>query len=463
MIWTEVEGAGDTPSGRDRHSMTVFADGTVVLFGGVGSDFYNDVYSLTVSGTGASWVRLTNAGDIPGARSEHTMTAFADGIAVLFGGFDGSSDYLDDVYSLTVSGTHATWASLTSQGDTPSAPRGHSMTALADGTVVLLGGDGYSYLNVHTVTVSGTTASWVRLTSAGDTPAARAYHTMTALADGTAVLFGASGVDGYLDDVHTLTVSTTSASWVRLTSAGDTPAARAFHTMTALADGTAVLFGASGVDGYLDDVHTLTVSGTTCIVGKADQRRRHSGRTSLSHHDGACRWHSGPFRRQRLQWLPGRRVYNDRANAAPHVVTHSVSYVVTHSVSYVVTTASPTLSPTASPTLSPTASLRRPHAITMSFPPLSSSTRFSAFCCCCCSLRHEPDRFPDEKKLARSPFGDHHMTQDMTRRDTTGRDSTRHGTTHLGTKGVDQTHRPGRVPMKLPDASMVESANSFSW
>ena len=65
----------------------------------------------------------------------------------------------------------------------------------------------------------------------------------------------------------------------------------------------------------------------------------------------------------------------------------------------------------------------------------------------------------DQKKLACSPFPDHHMTQDMTRHDTTGRDMTRHGTTHLGTKGVDQTHRSGGVPMKLPDASMVESAS----
>ena len=46
----------------------------------------------------------------------------------------------------------------------------------------------------------------------------------------------------------------------------------------------------------------------------------------------------------------------------------------------------------------------------------------------------------DQKKLARLPFGDHHMTQYMTRHDTSGRDMTRHGKTHWGTKGLDHTH-----------------------
>ena len=59
--------------------------------------------------------------------------------------------------------------------------------------------------------------------------------------------------------------------------------------MTALADGTAVLFGGVGYDGYLDDVYTLTLSETNqCIVGKDNQRRRHSRRKSWSHYCGSC-------------------------------------------------------------------------------------------------------------------------------------------------------------------------------
>ena len=114
-----------------------------VLFGGLGSSwtFENDVYSLSVSGTTASWTSLNSQGDTPSGRYEHTMTVFADGTAVLFGGYDGSN-YLNDVYTLTVSGTTASWTSLNSQEDTPSARSGHSMTALVDDTAVLFGGDG---------------------------------------------------------------------------------------------------------------------------------------------------------------------------------------------------------------------------------------------------------------------------------------------------------------------------------
>ena len=192
--------------------MTAFADGTAVLFGGVGVDGYmDDVYTLNVSGTNASWVSLSSQGDTPSARYGHGMMALADGTAVLFGGRAGSIDYLNDVSTLTVSGTNASWASLTSQGDTPSERDDHSMTELADGTWILFGGyERGSYLkDVYTLNVSGPTASWALLNSYGDTPIKRVGQSMVALADGTAVLFGGYGAfDGYLDDVYTLTLTT---------------------------------------------------------------------------------------------------------------------------------------------------------------------------------------------------------------------------------------------------------------
>ena len=39
---------------------------------------------------------------------------------------------------------------------------------------------------------SGTSLNWASLSSDGATPSARSFHSMTALADGTAVLFGGS-------------------------------------------------------------------------------------------------------------------------------------------------------------------------------------------------------------------------------------------------------------------------------
>ena len=264
VTWTSLSSDGDTPSARFSHTMTALADGTLVLFGGfdVGFVFLNDVYTLTVSGTSATWALLSSGGDTPSARYYHSMTALADGTAVLFGGYGSGVGRLNDVYTLTVSGTSATWASLSSDGATPSARYSHSMTALADGTLVLFGGYdvGYVYLNdVYTLTVSGTSATWALLSSGGDTPSARYYHSMTALADGTAVLFGGFN-GGYLNDVYTLTVSGTDATWASLSSDGATPSARHSHSMTALADGTLVLFGGFDVGFvFLNDVYTLAL------------------------------------------------------------------------------------------------------------------------------------------------------------------------------------------------------------
>ena len=95
---------------------------------------------LCTSGTSVNWASLSGDGAAPSGRYAHSMTALADGTAVLFGGYGLDGALFNDVYTLTVSGTRATWASLSSDGATPGGRYGHSMTALADGTAVLFGG-----------------------------------------------------------------------------------------------------------------------------------------------------------------------------------------------------------------------------------------------------------------------------------------------------------------------------------
>ena len=111
-------------------SLETFAELATMMF--VRRSLYIALW-LCTSGTSVNWASLTGEGATPSGRYGHSMTALADGTLVLFGGSDGSA-YLNDVYTLTVSGTRATWASLSSAGATPSGRRSHSMTALADGT-----------------------------------------------------------------------------------------------------------------------------------------------------------------------------------------------------------------------------------------------------------------------------------------------------------------------------------------
>ena len=224
-----------------------------------------------MSGTSATWVELSSSGDIPGGRSGHAMAVLPDGFAVMFGGWDGpnSNHAKNDIYSLVVSGVTATWVELSSSGNTPVGRQGHSMVVLDDGTAVMFGqaADGAEH-DIYKLTVSGTTATWAELSSSGDTPESRYYHTMTVLPDGTTVMFGGYTYPTYLDDMYKLIVSGTTATLVELSSSGDIPGVRSHHTSTVLHDGTVVIFG--GVewypgDSYYDhstknDIYQLSVS-----------------------------------------------------------------------------------------------------------------------------------------------------------------------------------------------------------
>ena len=70
---------------------------------------------------------------------------------------------------------------------------------------------------------------WTELLSSGDAPVGRRGHAMVVLDDGTAVVFGGFGDGGYKDDLFKITVSGTAAMWVELSSSGDTPTARFGH------------------------------------------------------------------------------------------------------------------------------------------------------------------------------------------------------------------------------------------
>ena len=130
--------------------MTLLADGTAVLFGGWSFGFtdhleeriFNDTYSLKVSSSGAAWRELSSSGDAPTGRYGHSLTVLADGTAVLFGGRGTGWSLHNDISTLEVSSSGATWTELSSSGDVRAGLTGHTLTVLADGTAVLFGGYG---------------------------------------------------------------------------------------------------------------------------------------------------------------------------------------------------------------------------------------------------------------------------------------------------------------------------------
>ena len=256
--WAQLSHAGDTPSARQYHEMTALPDGRIIMYGGYTEPAYSseEIYTLDVSGSTATWTLLSNAGDVPPGRSDHAMAAFSDGTLVTFGGQVDGCWPCDDMYTFTVTGTVATWSLKTTAGDVPSVRNGHAMAVLADDTPVMFGGYTYGGAtnDVYTFTLSGSTATWTLLSSQGDVVPNRYRHTLTALSDGSAVTFGGMGSSDVLNDLFELQISGTTATWTQLSS---NPSVWYGHTMVVLADGTCVAFG--GFDGSYADTLSLTV------------------------------------------------------------------------------------------------------------------------------------------------------------------------------------------------------------
>jgi hypothetical protein len=95
----------------------------VLVFGGDGGTFLDDVWALNLSGE-PSWEQLTPAGPGPTARREHSMIYDPVGDRVLlYGGFDGRRR--GDVWALNLSGT-PTWSVLVPATLSPPSRFGHA-------------------------------------------------------------------------------------------------------------------------------------------------------------------------------------------------------------------------------------------------------------------------------------------------------------------------------------------------
>ncbi len=145
--WSALSPTGTLPSGRYSHTAIYdpVRDRMVVFAGGNFSGL-DDVWALSLSGA-PEWIALSPTGPPPSARSGHT--AIYDPVRdrmVAFGGYDGS-DYRNDVWALSLSGTPA-WSALGPTGTLPSARVAHSaIYDLVSDRMVGFGGYGGTIFN----------------------------------------------------------------------------------------------------------------------------------------------------------------------------------------------------------------------------------------------------------------------------------------------------------------------------
>lgn len=231
--WTWV---GDLPQPRANHTATLLPNGQVLVAGGdAGGALLQDPPELYTEGGG--WQAVTNSQFA--ARTSHTATLLRDGRVLFAGGSAPAQIYAPDTN---------TW-----QNAAPMVPdrSSHSATLLRDGSVLVAGGyDGSNSVLNSAARYFPDRDQWQATAGTMATP--RAAHGAALLADGTALVLG--GTDGATNGQHALASSERydpcTDAW---TSQSNLQSSRQAAATLALFDGRVLTV--SGYDSYGTDLN----------------------------------------------------------------------------------------------------------------------------------------------------------------------------------------------------------------
>lgn len=195
--WKLVVVKGIHPANRGGH-VALYDSGSnrMMLFGGeegFPKPCVNDYWIMTgannVVGAKPTWVSQSISGTLPGVRAHHTgVYDSTTNRLIIFGGFDCTSTYFNDVWVLSnanaVSGTLA-WTQLSPVGPAPSARESSSAVYnSATNTMTVFGGDAGGTTPFGDIWVlsnangTGGTPAWTEITTTSG-PTARSGHSAT--------------------------------------------------------------------------------------------------------------------------------------------------------------------------------------------------------------------------------------------------------------------------------------------
>lgn len=193
LKWSRLFPTGPLPAGRYGHVAAYdSANNRMMVFGGgegAPAPCSNDVWVLeNANGQGGSavWSQLTPGGAPPAPRAFHQGVYDPDSNTLtVFGGFDCSSHYYNDVWVLSNAnglGGAPVWTELTPSGTPPAArERASAVYDPVNKTMTVFGGDdGKAMMNDVWVlsNANGAAASaWTELIPLGTAPAPRSAHT----------------------------------------------------------------------------------------------------------------------------------------------------------------------------------------------------------------------------------------------------------------------------------------------
>ncbi|MBJ6724954.1 kelch repeat-containing protein [Geomesophilobacter sediminis] len=227
-------------SARSRHSATLLQNGTVLVVGGTGGVGSISSAELYDPATGAF---TAAAGSLSTSRYNHTATLLNDGTVLIAGGLNGPS-----VGSPVASAElfHPADGTFTTLNATMTAARyGHTATLLADGRVLIVGGNGSNGTLNSAEIYDPATGVFSPVAAIMTHP--RSAHSATLLPDGTVLIVGGSG-----DAASATSAEVFNPAGPSFTPYGQPAQQHGAPSATLLTDGTVFVFGGGGTPEIYD-------------------------------------------------------------------------------------------------------------------------------------------------------------------------------------------------------------------
>jgi hypothetical protein len=261
--WRQLHPTGTPPGGRAMAAAAYDAvHERMIVFGGQNSSGqYGDIWSLSLTAGSESWQQLTPSGTTPPARlAAFAAYAPARNAFVIFGGL--GADWYNDLWLLNLDSM--VWHQLTPSGSVPGQRfDAASFFQVSTGRMLIFGGRGLgvTYNDLWALDLTPGSEHWTQLTAGGSVPSGR-YEFAYGYDPIRERLFTFSGWDpdnGWFDDSYELDLA--GPSWTLLSPTGDIPIER--RNSTGAYDpyrGNFIVFGGDlGGDYYLGGTCFLDV------------------------------------------------------------------------------------------------------------------------------------------------------------------------------------------------------------
>lgn len=287
-VWNKLEPLGEPPSPRAAHAAAAVGN-MVVVQGGIGPAGLatGDLHVLDLSPATPRWHRVVVPGPGPAARYAHVLALLGQRFLIVIGGNDGRNT-LDDIWALDTATKPYAWLRVRAQGPLPAARMYAAAAARSDGLLLLSGGrDASSQPLADTYGLARhRDGRWEWAPAPGTAPSARYQHTAAFVDCRLHVVGGALGGGRLVDkDAELATLCTNAGTWAVSGDGGEgddggrqgdaSVTARCRHAM-AVCKGCMFVYGGLRGGVLLDDLLAGTdakaetnEAGTLGIVGKA--------------------------------------------------------------------------------------------------------------------------------------------------------------------------------------------------